>query len=268
MGLPEIADLPENIAARIEGLPYSRDNIGESGSKILLFDDMALKIEKICRSSENERALLGWLDGKLPVPKIIGAEIQDGYSFLLMSRLPGEMACLENNLRSPEDTVKALARGLQMLWEIDTAGCPCSNVVAEKLAQARHRIENNLVDMDDFNDNTFGPDGFKDVPDLYDYLDRNRPNVDLVFSHGDFCLPNVFVSGCEVTGFLDWGCGGIADRWQDIALCARSLRYNLVYCAGYSEAEYQEYRALLFRELGMEPDEEKIHYYVLLDELF
>jgi hypothetical protein len=39
-------------------------------------------------------------------------------------------------------------------------------------------------------------------------------------------------------------------------------------CAGYGEAEYQRHKALLFQELGMEPDEEKIRYYVLMDELF
>lgn len=261
-------NLPENIAARIAGLPYSRASIGESGSTILLFDDMALKIERVCRSSENERALLGWLAGKLPVPRIIEAEIQDGYSYLLMSRLHGEMACSEDSLRSPEDTVRALAKGVKMLWEIDITGCPCSNGLSEKLEQAKHRVENNLAVMDECIAERFAAQGFGGFPDAYKYLDCNRPNEDLVFSHGDYCLPNVFVSGGDVTGFLDWGGGGIADRWQDIALCARSLRYNCMDCAGYSEAEYQEYRALLFRELGMEPDEEKIHYYILLDELF
>ena len=268
MGLQEIANLPENIAARLAGLPYTRATIGESGAAILLFDAMALKIEQLSRSSENERALLSWLDGKLPVPKIIEAEKQDGTSFLLMSKLPGEMACSENSMQSIEDTVKALAKGLQMLWEIDISNCPCSNVVSEKLDQAKHRIEHNLVDMDDFNDDTFGPGGFKDVPDLYAYLDQNRPSEDFVFSHGDFCLPNVFVSGRETIGFLDWGSGGVADRWQDIALCVRSLRHNYIDLGSYSETEYRKYRALLFQELGLEPDEERIRYYVLLDELF
>jgi kanamycin kinase/aminoglycoside 3'-phosphotransferase-3 len=229
---------------------------------------MALKIEKICRSSENERALLGWLEGKLPVPKIIEAETRDNTSFLLMSKLPGEMACSEHSLRNIEDTVRALAKGIKMLWQIDISGCPCSNVLSEKLAQARRRVENDLVEVHEFMAERFAADGFADVTDLYHYLDRNRPQEDLVFSHGDFCLPNVFVSGGEVTGFLDWGGGGAADRWQDIALCVRSLRYNCMECAGYSEAEHQKYRALLFHELGIAPDEEKIRYYILLDELF
>ena len=260
--------LPESIAVKINGLPYSRANIGESGSTILLFDDMALKIEKICRSSENERALLTWLAGKLPVPKIIEAETRDGTSFLLMSRLPGEMACSDHSLRSIEATVRALAKGLKMLWQIDIAGCPCSNVLSEKLAQAKHRVENNLVDVHGHMAERFAAAGYKDARGAYHVLDCNRPGEDLVFSHGDFCLPNVFVSGSGITGFLDWGGGGVADRWQDIALCVRSLRYNYIEHAGHSESEYEKYKALLFQELDMEPDEEKIRYYVLLDELF
>ena len=185
-----------------------------------------------------------------------------------MSRLVGEMACSDNSMQYVEDTVKALANGLKRLWQTDIANCPCSNGISEKLKQAKYNMENNLVNTDAFNPETFGSEGFKHIADLYDYLDRNRPNEDLVFSHGDFCLPNVFVSGSDVTGFLDWGNGGAADRWQDIALCVRSLRHNYVEYAKYGEEAYQKVKKQLFQELGMKPDEEKIRYFILLDELF
>ena len=264
----DLTKLPEKIASRIAGLTWRCDSVGMSGSTILLFDKMVLKIEKTSRSLGNEQSVLRWLDGKLPVPKTIETETQDGYHFLLMSKLSGEMACSDNCLQNMEDTVRALAQGLKMLWQIDIADCPCSNGVLEKLRQAKYRIENNLVDMDDFQPETFTSDRFADIPSLYSYLDQNRPKEDFVFSHGDFCLPNVFVSGCDITGFLDWGAGGIADRWQDIALCVRSLRHNYMEYAVYDETEYQKYKRLLFKELDMEPDEEKIRYYILLDELF
>lgn len=264
----DLSKLPERIANRIIGMPWHCDDIGKSTAIILLFEEMVLKIEKTSRSSANERNLLGWLEGKLPVPKIIEAETRGDYSFLLMSRVPGRMACSETCMRNIDHTIKALANGLKMLWQIDISKCPCSNVVSEKMKQAQYRIDNNLVDMNDFNPETFGAEGFKNIPDLYDFLDRNRPKEDLVFSHGDFCLPNVFVIDHNVTGFLDWGNGGIADRWQDIALCVRSLHYNHVEYAGCSEREYLYYKALLFSELGIDPNEDKIRYYILLDELF
>ena len=104
--------------------------------------------------------------------------------------------------------------------------------------------------------------------DLYNYLDHNRPVEDLVFSHGDFYLPNIFISGCDITGFLDLGNGGISDRWQDIALCVRTLRSRHMRFANRGEDEYQRYKSLLFKELGIEPDEEKIRYFILLYEFF
>lgn len=264
----DMKNIPQSIANKINSFTWSIDDIGMSDSTVLLFEEMVLKIEKISRSSNYERILLEWLADKLPVPKIIEAETKDGYSFLLMSKLPGEMSCSDNNLQNIESTVKALAKGLKMLWQIDIKDCPYSNAVSEKIIQAKHNIENNQVDIDDFNPETFTTEGFKDVPDLLSHLDQNRPDEDLVFSHGDFCLPNIFVSGCETIGFLDWGNGGIADRWQDIALCVRSLRHNCTEDGIYGEDEYLQYKALLFKELGIEPDEDKIRYFILLDELF
>ncbi len=53
---------------------------------------------------------------------------------------------------------------------------------------------------------------------------------DLVFVHGDFCLPNVLLEpageGLTMTGLVDCGRAGIGDRHQDLALAMRSLTYN------------------------------------------
>ncbi len=260
--------LPEKISKKIAGLDWTCDTVGMSDSTVLLFDEMVLKIEKASRSSEHEKLLLSWLDGKLPTPKIIEAVTQDGYSFLLMSKLSGEMACSDNNLRNIEDTIIALAKGLKMLWEINIMDCPCSSTVSDKLVQVKYDIEHDLVDMDNFDLETFTTEGFTDIFDLYSYLDQNRPVEDLVFSHGDYYLPNIFVSGSDITGFLDLGNGGISDRWQDIALCVRTLRSRHMRFANLGEEEYLKYKSLLFKELGIEPNEEKIRYFILLYEFF
>jgi len=261
-------NLPQRIAKQVNGLVWYCDTIGRSGSAIWLYDNMVLKIEKASSSSANEKQLLEWLDGKLPVPKIIEYETRDGYSFLLMTKLSGEMACLCENMHCLDRTVRALAEGLQQLWQINISDCPLANVVSEKLKEAQDKMQNHLVHTTDFDPETFGAEGFQDLSHLYNYLAQNSPTQDLVLSHGDFCLPNVFVSGCKATGFVDWGTGGIADRWQDIALCLRSLQFNYVECGLYGETDCQRYEQLLFSELGMEPCEEKTRYYGLLEKLF
>ena len=264
----DVARFPKRIAERVDGFAWRYDKDGMSGATILLYDEMVLKIEEVSRSSTHEKALLEWLEGRLPVPGIIEHEMQDGYSFLLMSRIAGEMACSKESMRCLERTIRALAKGLRMLWQIDIANCPCVNGVPEKLMQAQERIAHNLIDVEDFDPETLGAEGFEDVSHLYSYLYQNRPEEDLVFSHGDFCLPNVFVSGGEIAGLIDWGNGGVADRWQDIALCVRSLRHNCGVRGLYGEEAYQAYERLLFSEMGVAPCEEKIRYYMLLDELF
>jgi len=264
----DIAQMPDRIANKIRGLQWIGDDVGKSKSHVLLFEEMVLKIEKISRNSAQEIELLGWLDGKLPVPKIIEAQAQNGYSFVLMSKLPGEMVCTGSSLQNMEETVKALASGLKMLWQIDIADCPCRFTVAEKLLEAKYDVENDLVDTSDFEPETLSSQGFAGVMDLYNYLERNRPKEDLVFCHGDFTFPNILVSGNMITGLIDWGNGGVADRWQDISLCYRALSKKYAKYGLYSEKQYSKYKALFFGELGIEPDEEKVRYYNLLDEFF
>lgn len=97
------------------------------------------------------------------------------------------------------------------------------------------------------------------------------PEEDPVFSHGDYCLPNLFLKEGKVSGYMDLGRSGIADRYQDIALCYRSLKHN--YSGRYGGKVYTQLNPdfrpeSLFEELGIEPDWEKIRYYILLDELF
>lgn len=154
-----------------------------------------------------------------------------------------------------------------MLWKVDPTDCPFKYGLEQKLRMAAYNVERGLVDMDDAQPETVGENGFESPQKLLDWLIRNKPEEDIVFSHGDFCLPNVFIRDGKISGFIDLGGAGIADRYQDIALCFRSLRDNLA--GKYGGRVYEGFRPeLLFEKLGIKPDWEKIKYYILLDELF
>lgn len=128
-------------------------------------------------------------------------------------------------------------------------------------------MENNLVDLDNVEPTTFGKDGFKNPAELLGWLYDHMPEEEPVLSHGDYCLPNLFGIHDQMTGYIDLGRTGIADKWCDIAICYRSLSHN--FSGRYHGASYSGYDETgLFRELGIEPDWEKLHYYILLDELF
>lgn len=98
---------------------------------------------------------------------------------------------------------------------------------------------------------------FRNPDDLYRWLIEKRPEEEIVFSHGDIGA-NFFVKDEEII-FYDLARCGIADKWLDIALCVRDIRDY------YPNSAYEK---LFFEMLGLEPDYEKIEYYILLDEMF
>jgi len=258
--------LPESIRAAVGDRILVSEGIGMSGASVYYLDELVLKIEKADRESENNLAMLRWLRGKVPVPEVVAEETVGDMRYLLMSRLPGKMACDASFLNRPVETVKRLAEGLRLLWSIDPKDCPCDQTLEKKLENARYQVDNGLVDLENVEPETFGEGGFASPAHLLRWLEENRPDEEPVLSHGDYCLPNVFLGDGQVSGFLDLGRSGLADKWLDIAICWRSLRDNFNGSYGYSDPGFDP--DCLFTELGIQPDWEKIRYYLLVDELF
>ena len=259
--------LPEDIRKLLENKDYTIDDIGKSGSKILIFEDMVLKITDKSYDDRDAVEMMLWLEGRLPVPKVISFEEDDSHRYLLMTRVKGKMACDKYYMERPEELMPLLARSIRMLWSIDIKGCPVKKDLDRELKEAAYRVENGIVDMSDSEPDTFGENGrFKDSKELLTWLQEHKPSYEPVLSHGDLCLPNILIENGDLSGFIDMGNCGIADKWRDIALCYRSLKHNIdgTYGKVYPGLEPDD----LFKELGIEPDMEKIDYYILLDELF
>lgn len=259
--------IPEEIKSKIENEDYFVDDVGMSGSTVVMLEDKVLKIQPIDEESRNEHRMMEWLKGKLPVPEVYGYIEEKDQNYLLMSRVPGKMSCNAQYMEAPEALVTALADALKMLWSVEANDCPAVYDLDRKLEMAKFNVENGLVDMDNVEPDTFGEGGFENPQALLDWLIANRPKEERVLVHGDFCLPNIFLQDGQVTGFIDLGKTGIADKWQDIALCYRSLDHN--YSGEYGGKVYGDFNPdILFEKLGIEPDWEKIRYYILMDELF
>lgn len=205
-----------------------------------------------------EKECLLWLQGKLPVPQVLGFADDGVNDYLLISEMSG-LPMHERQFEVQQDRlIPALAEGLRMLHSVDIHDCPFDRRLKVKIKEARERLKNGQVDADDFDDERQG----RTAQSAFDQLLKTRPkSEDLVFTHGDYCLPNIFIDPqtWAITGFIDWGRAGIADRYQDLALAARSLTYNF----GSTGVEQ------LFQEYGLETiDHDKIAYYKLLDEFF
>ncbi len=107
--------------------------------------------------------------------------------------------------------------------------------------------------------------GFASPAALFDWLVKHRPAEELVLSHGDLCLPNIFADERGLTGFIDVGLAGVADKWVDIEKCLWSMWANTTGFFGGKQRPFD--RRMLFDALGMQPDEDKLRYYGLLDAL-
>ena len=96
--------------------------------------------------------------------------------------------------------------------------------------------------------------------ELYSKLLATKPNVnELVFTHGDFCFDNLIFDKKSLTGIIDIGRGGIADKYHDLAIAIRSVR----------EYFSEEMVSLFLRLYGLDKlNVQKIEFYTLLDEFF
>lgn len=170
-----------------------------------------------------------------------------------MSAMPGQDLASAN--LAPERVVSILATALQALHRLPIAQCLFDHRLEQRIAAARRTLDAGLVDESDFDDERMG----RTAQDAFAELLATQPRAqDLVVAHGDACLPNFMAKDGVFTGYIDCGRLGISDRHQDLALAARSIEHNLG----------REWIAPFYRAYGMQPDDQRIAFYCLLDEFF
>jgi aminoglycoside phosphotransferase len=253
--------LPAALVEAISGYKRRRNHTGMSASRVYRLErasgeNLYLKITARPHSElREEKLVLEWLGGKLLVPKVIMFESDAKRDYLLISEIEGVPASDECFHAAPQKTIEQLAKAMKAIHALPIVNCPFDATLDVKIELARRNVELKLVDESDFDEERQG----RTAVDLFRELVATKPkHEDLVFTHGDFCLPNIILKNGRVSGFIDLGRAGIADRYQDIALLYRSVKYNF-------GAKWQPF---LFETLEIEPDFEKIEFYTLLDEFF
>ena len=185
-----------------------------------------------------------------------------------MKRIRGKDISSPSFLENPEFLLDLCAEAYETLSNVDISDCPSCRSLDICLKEAEERVEKNLVDVEDTDPSTFGKGGFSSPEKLLEWLMDNKPDEEKSFIHGDFCLPNIILGENGDIGFIDLGRSGVGDKYNDIALLSRSLKSNFSghYNGGKQYPGYRE--EMLFERLGIRKDEEKVRYYLLLDELF
>jgi aminoglycoside phosphotransferase len=258
-----MSTLPANLTQLISGYSWETKTYGFSTSEVFLLtkpgtENLFLKMAPL--SAEQfllaEKQRLEWLGQRLPAPQVRFFEQDANREYLLITEIAGTDATDKSLAQDMATLVRLLAQGLGLIHSLPADGCPFDHTLNAEIERANFRLTHNLVNEADFDVERQG----RKATDLFARLLAARPvNEDLVFTHGDYCLPNIIIQQGRISGFVDWGRGGIGDRYRDLALAARSLAYN---CG-------DEWVALLFAEYGLkEPDQSKIDFFMLLDEFF
>lgn len=203
--------------------------------------------------AEHDR--LRWLAGRAPVPSVLEFAVDTDRAYLLIEGLPGVNAAEVPASLRPQVTTQ-FAVELRKLHSIDPGECPFDRTLDQVLPAARARAVAGRVDEADFDVERRGYTAMQLLRPLYE----KRPGFeDIVVTHGDACLRNAIFDDGSFSSFVDCGRCGRADRYQDLALAARSINNNF---GGHFATEF-------FDAYGIDSvDAERISYYQLVDEFF
>lgn len=224
---------------------WSDDHEGLSGTTLRVTTPGGSYYVKRGPAALAEHERLRWLKRWVSVPDVVAFE---GDALVL-----ADVGRRSLERKAPPDAGALMGRALRALHAIPLQECPFDERLEVKLARAAERVRAGLVDAGDFDDDHAG----LSPEQVFERLTATRPaREDLVVAHGDFTPGNVLASVSGETVLIDVGALGVADRYVDLAVALRDLEDPGVaadFLAAYG--------------LGA-PDEEKLSYYRLLDELF
>lgn len=198
----------------------------------------------------------------VPTAEVVEVGERDGVAWLVTVAVPGRSAAEPWPAADRAAVVDALADVVAQLHAVPVDGCPFDRRLAVSVAAAEAAARGGRVDLGDLDEQRAGWSAAR----LLAELTATRPaGEDLAVCHGDLCLPNVLLDPrtLAVTGLVDVGRLGVADRYADLALATRSLgaEVNGQYGEAYAE------RFLARYGVGA-PDRERLAFYRLLDEFF
>jgi aminoglycoside 3'-phosphotransferase II len=151
----------------------------------------------------------------------------------------------------------AFGRSLRELHDtLSVDDCPFDLRLDVRLGHIARRVEEGGVDEDEFEEE------YADLSaaDILGRLLAERPaHEDLVVTHGDWCYPNVLFDGDRegAWSMIDLSGLGVACRWYDLGIGVRSTWHN------HGPRAHREF----LRGYGIEPNDDLIRYYILVDEL-
>ncbi|UVI29366.1 APH(3') family aminoglycoside O-phosphotransferase [Paenibacillus spongiae] len=195
---------------------------------------------------------LRWLAARLPVPNVIHYSKDERFEYLLMSEIKGIDGSDARFKENPAFIIRKLAQALKQVHAVEINDCPFDCRLHARLNEIVRKVEAGAINKESIEEE------FEDRFDhLYQRLISHPYSTeDLVFTHGDYSVPNVIIRGTDISGFIDLADAGVADKYRDLA----AIHYSIIRNHG------EEWTGLFYEEYGISNvDLEKIRFYDLLD---
>lgn len=225
---------------------------GDAGNFICKVRYRSSTLERL----EREKEMYECLRGKVPVPKVKFHYADLEKECLCIEELKGMSMDQYIGTMPDEQIVRLFAKALNRIHSLPVDTSVPVFSLERKLELAKLNVQKGYVDISGLQ---FGF-GATSPAAMYAMLVDLRPEAeDLVVTHGDYCAANVIYNSDEVSGFIDVGRGGVADRYQDLAIAVRSIRED------FSEPLL----SVFFAAYGLvNPDRGRLRFYDVLHEFF
>ncbi|WP_328491557.1 APH(3'') family aminoglycoside O-phosphotransferase [Streptomyces sp. NBC_00414] len=215
---------------------------------------------------EAERDRGTWLSEQgVPGPRVLDWRSGDDGVCLVTSAVSGVPA---DQVPAEELRVawERIADAVRRLHETPVSQCPFRWGVDAMVTVARDVVARDAVNPE------FLPADQRQTPatELLDRLTRQvarrreQEAVDMVVCHGDLCLPNIILDPqtLDVSGFIDLGRLGLADRYADLSLLLANARET------WTDEEQARDADMAFAErYGITLDHDRRRFYLHLDPL-
>nr|WP_229874433.1 APH(3'') family aminoglycoside O-phosphotransferase [Amycolatopsis deserti] len=243
---------------------------GESGATVLRSPDGDRYAKHVppaeAAGLRNERDRIAWLAGQgVPGPRVLDWHCGDTGACLVTSAVPGVPA----DRLSAEDLGRAwphIADAVRRLHEVPVDGCPFSRDLDTMVTTARDVVAREAVNPEFLPDEQQGTPAAELLARLVPQIERRRAEEagDTVVCHGDLCLPNIIIAPptSAVSGFVDLGRLGRADRHADLALLLANSRETWP-----DEERARAADAEFAWRYGYPPDPGRLRFYLHLDPL-
>ena len=239
--------IPPELAELIKGYSIEEHPYNETGARIYRLTSVkGTLFLKIRISDQKQRLLreqitLKWLAGRIHTPEVIYYHTTNEISFLLTTEVKGT-PIYQIPKKDRQSAIIIAAKTLRNIHKIPIKNCPFNNSLKDRFEKAEtlNLSENKKI--------------------MLLNLISSAPSETLVFTHGDYCLPNVLVSDSHLGGVIDWDASGVADPYVDLASVAWSIEYNF-------PEETEKLLNLFLNEYGVEIEENKFDFYLNLAQL-